>query len=45
MPNFDDFRAANATFVAGFKEGGKPMPPARKALAIVCMDGGNACRR
>lgn len=45
MANFQEFQAGNDAFVATFKdeEGAKPMPPARKALLITCMDGG--CRR
>ena len=39
MPNFDDFVAGNEEFVATFKDGDKPMPPARKALLVTCMDG------
>ena len=39
MANLDHFKAANEASVAGFKDGGKPMPPARKALVITCMDG------
>ncbi|EFN52746.1 hypothetical protein CHLNCDRAFT_26430 [Chlorella variabilis] len=38
MPNFDDFVAGNEEFVATFKDGDKPMPPARKALLVTCMD-------
>ena len=39
MPNRADFDAANASYVAGFSAGGKPMPPKRQALVIACMDG------
>lgn len=39
MPNFDDFQQANASFASSFQDGDKPMPPARKALVITCMDG------
>ncbi|PSC68112.1 carbonic anhydrase [Micractinium conductrix] len=38
MPNRADFDAANASYVAGFSAGGKPMPPKRQALVIACMD-------
>ncbi|KAL4854447.1 hypothetical protein ACK3TF_004801 [Chlorella vulgaris] len=38
MPNFDDFQQANASFASSFQDGDKPMPPARKALVITCMD-------
>ena len=38
--NFGDFQAGNEAFVAGFSAGDKPMPPARKALLLTCMDGG-----
>jgi carbonic anhydrase len=40
MANLADFTAANSAFVAAFTDGDKPMPPARKALVITCMDGG-----
>lgn len=39
MSNKAEFESNNAAYVAAFKEGGKPMPPARKALVIACMDG------
>lgn len=39
MSNFGDFQANNAAFAASFKDGDKPMPPARKALLLTCMDG------
>jgi hypothetical protein len=42
MANLADFTAANTAFVAAFTDGDKPMPPARKALVITCMDGGFA---
>ena len=41
MTNFDDFKAGNAAFVEAFAktdDGAKPMPPARHALLITCMD-------
>lgn len=34
----DDIIAANAEFVAGFDKGGLPLPPARHALVLACMD-------
>ena len=40
--NFDAFKAGNAAFVEEFSktdDGAKPLPPARKALLITCMDG------
>ena len=37
--NLAEFAKKNDEFVAAFTQGGKPMPPARKALLITCMDG------
>ena len=39
MANREEFQSNNASYVASFADGGKPMPPARKALVITCMDG------
>lgn len=39
--NLGEFTQNNDAYVAGFQSGGKPMPPARKALLITCMDGGS----
>ncbi|KAL4439978.1 hypothetical protein ABPG75_002979 [Micractinium tetrahymenae] len=36
--NQADFSKANAAFVESFKDGDKPLPPARKAVLITCMD-------
>ena len=36
--NYKDFVEANETFKKGFNEGGKEMPPARKAAILTCMD-------
>jgi len=36
--NLGEFSTNNDAFVASFSSGGKPMPPARKALLITCMD-------
>ncbi|PRW33333.1 carbonic anhydrase [Chlorella sorokiniana] len=36
--NLGEFSKNNEAYVAGFASGGKPMPPARKALLITCMD-------
>jgi carbonic anhydrase len=33
-----DLLEANGRYVAGFKEGGLPMPPARKLAIVACMD-------
>lgn len=43
--NLGEFVANNDAYVAGFSSGGKPMPPARKALLITCMDvsAGGSC--
>lgn len=40
--NQADFTKANEAFVESFKDGGKPLPPARKAVLITCMDGEGA---
>lgn len=32
------FEKANEQYVASFNEGGLPLPPARKALVLACMD-------
>lgn len=37
--NYEDFKEKNAQFAASFKDGDKPLPPARKALLLTCMDG------
>jgi len=34
----DEFVAANQEFAEGFDKGDLPMPPARRAAAVVCMD-------
>ena len=36
--NYKDFVEANETFKEGFNEGGKELPPARKATILTCMD-------
>jgi carbonic anhydrase len=36
--NKADFEAGNATFVESFDKGDLPLPPARKALVLACMD-------
>ena len=38
MSRFDEFLAANEDFVAGFAQGGLPMPPARRVAIVACMD-------
>ena len=40
MGNLDDFLTANASFAdhISAEDKGKPMPPARKAAIIACMD-------
>ncbi len=38
MPNYDEFVANADKFAATFDKGDKPLPPARKALVIACMD-------
>ncbi len=40
MGNLDDFLASNAQFAAKIspEDAAKPMPPARKAAIITCMD-------
>lgn len=37
--NYEDFKQGNAQFVTTFTDGDKPLPPARKALLLTCMDG------
>ena len=39
MSQKEELLKNNAAYVASFADGGKPMPPARKALVITCMDG------
>ncbi|KXZ54097.1 hypothetical protein GPECTOR_5g200 [Gonium pectorale] len=34
----EEFLEANSAFAAEFKDGDKPLPPARKALILACMD-------
>lgn len=36
--NLQDFLAGNEAFAAAFADGDKPLPPARKALVLACMD-------
>ena len=36
--NYTDFVEANESFKKGFNEGGKEMPPVRKAAILTCMD-------
>lgn len=38
MSNSEHFYASNATFVNSFDKGDKPLPPARQALVLTCMD-------
>lgn len=38
MTRFDEFLAANESFVTTFDQGGLPMPPARKVAVVACMD-------
>jgi hypothetical protein len=38
MSNSDHFYASNADFVKSFDKGDKPLPPARRALVLTCMD-------
>jgi carbonic anhydrase len=38
MAVVDEFLRANERFVEGFNQGGLPMPPARQAAVLVCMD-------
>ncbi len=38
MSNSEHFYASNATFVKSFDKGDKPLPPARQALVLTCMD-------
>eukprot|EP00879_Flechtneria_rotunda_P022334 GHRR01023564.1.p1 GENE.GHRR01023564.1~~GHRR01023564.1.p1 ORF type:complete len:155 (+),score=46.80 GHRR01023564.1:251-715(+) len=37
-PNIKDFLASNDAFAAEFDKGHLPIPPARKALVLACMD-------
>src|SRR5690242_7012171 len=38
MSRFDEFLAANETFVTSFDKGDLPMPPARRVAVVACMD-------
>jgi hypothetical protein len=38
MSNTDHFYASNGSFVKSFDKGDKPLPPARHALVLTCMD-------
>ena len=38
MTKFDEFLAANKSFVQTFDKGGLPMPPARQVAVVACMD-------
>jgi hypothetical protein len=38
MSNTAHFYESNAGFVKSFDKGDKPLPPARKALVLTCMD-------
>lgn len=38
MSATDDFLAANQSYARDFAKGGKPMPPAKKAAIVACMD-------
>jgi len=38
MPVTEEFLEANAKYVAQFKKGALPLPPARKVAVVVCMD-------
>ncbi|HEX5499237.1 MAG TPA: carbonic anhydrase [Thermomicrobiales bacterium] len=38
MSTFDDVRAANDAYAAGFDKGDLPTPPARKLAVLTCMD-------
>src|SRR6187401_506492 len=38
MPVTEEFLEANAKYVAQFKKGALPLPPARKVALVVCMD-------
>ncbi len=38
MSNYDSVKTANEAYAANFTEGGKPLPPAKQAAVLTCMD-------
>lgn len=38
MSNYEAVKAANDAYAASFDEGGKPLPPAKQAAVLTCMD-------
>lgn len=38
MSATEDFLAANHRYASNFRQGGKPMPPAKKVALVACMD-------
>lgn len=38
MSNYDHVKSANAAYAGQFDQGGKPIPPAKQAAVLTCMD-------